>query len=92
MKCIFWVFEALLGGGALRHGLLLSDGAWTESYRDDANRHLFGQPGLTVLWAGASPGGGGNPGTCLPLVLGGVELDRIRATLSRGAEALAKAG
>lgn len=75
------------------HCLLLADGAWSESYLDDANRHLFDNAALTALVGG--------PGTfaptrndgraCLPIVTEGQELERVRARLHARSRRFSKA-
>lgn len=65
-----------------RHSVLLSEGAPSESYREDGNRHLFGVPGLTLLGLPAPRGAGPTP--CAPLLAeGDAALGRIRASIAR---------
>lgn len=73
-----------------RHGLLLSDGAWSESYREAGNRHLFDNAGLTVM-ASAAPSPPEHVGVaCLPILRDGPRLAGIHrrlAALSQSREA-----
>jgi Ca2+-binding RTX toxin-like protein len=68
------------------HGLLLSEGAVTESYLDDGNRHLFDNGAVTALSADfAALRGNGiyAAKACAPLVEeGDVALARIRARIA----------
>lgn len=71
------------------HGLLVSDGAVTESYLDNGNRHNFDNHSVTAMVKDFgtpqrdAPAGRG----CLPVLREGAALDRIRARL--GARAMA---
>jgi hypothetical protein len=73
-----------------RHGLLLSDGAWSESYREAGNRHLFDNAGLTVMPT-AIPSPPKQSGVaCLPILRDGPRLASIHrrlAALSRPRQA-----
>ncbi|MBR0648750.1 Hint domain-containing protein [Roseomonas terrae] len=73
-----------------KHGLLLSDGAWSESYLDDDNRHLFGNGTLAVLLHGADAlvARHKDNRSCLPVLRSGPALDRIRVALSLRAQSL----
>lgn len=68
------------------HGLLVSEGAVTESYFDDGNRHLFDNAGLTAFaidFAAFRPNGRYAEAACAPLVAeGDTALERIRAQLA----------
>ena len=65
-----------------RHGLLLSDGAWSESYRESGNRHLFDNAGLTVM-ASAALSQPEQMGTaCLPILREGPRLAGIHGRLA----------
>lgn len=76
------------------HGLLLSDGTWSESYRDHGNRHLFNNASILTI-AGAFDGAGTHRASdapaCLPIVRDGLALERIRLTTARHAAALDQA-
>lgn len=64
-----------------RHGLLLSDGAWSESYRESGNRHLFDNAGLTVMARAAPPPEQAGV-ACLPILRDGPRLARIHGRLA----------
>jgi hypothetical protein len=68
-----------------RHGLLVSDGALTESYLDDGNRHLFEAPGIVPLapdFATGRPAGCAGQEPCAPVLAEGDEaLQAIRIRL-----------
>ena len=68
------------------HGLLVSEGAVTESYFDDGNRHLFDNAGLTAFaidFAAHRPNGRYAQGACAPVVAeGDAALEQIRARLA----------
>jgi hypothetical protein len=51
-----------------RHGLLVSEGALTESYLDDGNRHLFDTPGLVPIDAGFATRRGGTADAFAPVL------------------------
>jgi Ca2+-binding RTX toxin-like protein len=76
------------------HGLLLSEGTWSESYLDDGNRHAFNNLALTGLFldfeAGRSKGQYDDQ-ACLPVLRQGLRLDQIHARLMLRAQALARA-
>ncbi|MCA3418351.1 MAG: Hint domain-containing protein, partial [Roseomonas sp.] len=77
------------------HGLLLSEGTWSESYLDDGNRHAFNNAALTGLFldfeAGRSKGEYDHM-ACLPVLRQGLKLDEIHGRLALRAEELARAG
>jgi len=74
------------------HGLLLSDGLWTESYLEDGNRHVFNNAALTGLFldfeAGRSKGQYDHQ-ACLQVLRQGLKLDEIHGRLAIRAEDLA---
>jgi Ca2+-binding RTX toxin-like protein len=73
------------------HGLLLSEGTWSESYLDDGNRHAFNNAALTGLFldfeAGRSNGEYDHM-ACLPVLRQGLKLDEIHGRLALRAEEL----
>ena len=73
------------------HGLLLSEGTWSESYLDDGNRHAFNNAALTGLFldfeAGRSKGQYDHL-ACLPVLRQGLKLDEIHGRLALRAEVL----
>jgi hypothetical protein len=75
------------------HGLLLSEGTWSESYLDDDNRHAFNNAALTGLFldfeAGRSKGQYDHR-ACLPVLRQGLKLDEIHGRLALRAEELAR--
>jgi hypothetical protein len=75
------------------HGLLLSEGTWSESYLDDDNRHAFNNAALTGLFldfeAGRSKGQYDHQ-ACLPVLRQGLKLDEIHGRLALRAEELAR--
>ena len=75
------------------HGLLLSEGTWSESYLDDGNRHAFNNAALTGLFldfeAGRSKGQYDHR-ACLPVLRQGLKLDEIHGRLALRAEELAR--
>jgi len=77
------------------HGLLLSEGTWSESYLDDGNRHTFNNAALTGLFldfeAGRSKGQYDHR-ACLPVLRQGLKLDEIHGRLALRAGELARAG
>ncbi|MCA3416820.1 MAG: Hint domain-containing protein [Roseomonas sp.] len=77
------------------HGLLLSEGTWSESYLDDGNRHAFKNAALTGLFldfeAGRSKGEYDHM-ACLPVLRQGLKLDEIHGRLALRAEVLPRAG
>ncbi len=74
------------------HGLLLSEGTWSESYLDDGNRHAFNNAALTGLFldfeAGRSQGQYDHE-ACLPVLRQGLKLDEIHGRLAHRAQELA---
>ncbi|MCA3365107.1 MAG: Hint domain-containing protein [Roseomonas sp.] len=75
------------------HGLLLSEGLWTESYLDDGNRHAFNNAALTGLFLDfeAKRSAGQYDGrACLPVLRDGLQLDLIHGRIALRAEALAR--
>jgi hypothetical protein len=75
------------------HGLLLSEGTWSESYLDDGNRHAFNNAALTGLFldfeAGRSKGQYDHR-ACLPVLRQGLKLDEIHGRIALRAEELAR--
>jgi Ca2+-binding RTX toxin-like protein len=75
------------------HGLLLSEGTWSESYVDDGNRHAFNNAAMTGLFldfeAGRSKGQYDDQ-ACLPVLRQGLRLDEIHGRLALRAEELAR--
>jgi hypothetical protein len=75
------------------HGLLLSEGTWSESYLDDGNRHAFNNAAMTGLFldfeAGRSKGQYDHR-ACLPVLRQGLKLDEIHGRLALRAEELAR--
>jgi hypothetical protein len=75
------------------HGLLLSEGTWSESYLDDGNRHAFNNAAMTGLFldfeAGRSKGQYDHR-ACLPVLRQGLRLDEIHGRILRRAERLAR--
>jgi hypothetical protein len=67
------------------HGLLLSEGAWSENYLDDGNRHAFNNAALTGLFldfeAGRSKGEYDDQ-ACLPVLRQGLKLDEIHGRIA----------
>ena len=75
------------------HGLLLSEGLWTESYLDDGNRHAFNNASLTGLFLdfeGGRSAGQYDDRACLPVLRQGLKLDLIHGRIALRAEALAR--
>lgn len=73
------------------HGLLVAEGAVSESYFDDGNRKQFDNYGITTLFKDfESERGNGRyaEAACYPLLLDGAPLDRIRARLDGRAAAV----
>jgi hypothetical protein len=75
------------------HGLLLSEGTWSESYLDDGNRHAFNNAAMTGLFldfeAGRSKGQYDHQ-ACLPVLRQGLKLDEIHGRLALRADELAQ--
>ena len=77
------------------HGLLLSEGTWSESYLDDGNRHAFNNTALTGLFLDFEAGrsqGQYDQLACLPVLRQGLKLDEIHGRLALRAEDLALGG
>jgi hypothetical protein len=76
------------------HGLLLSEGTWSESYFDDGNRHAFNNAALTGLFldfeAGRSKGEYDHM-ACLPVLRQGLKLDEIHGRIALRAREVARA-
>ncbi len=75
------------------HGLLLSEGTWSESYLDDGNRDAFNNTAMTGLFldfeAGRSKGQYDDQ-ACLPVLRQGLKLDEIHGRLALRAAELAQ--
>jgi hypothetical protein len=74
------------------HGLLLSEGTWSESYLDDGNRHAFNNAAMTGLFLDFEAGrsiGQYDHQACLPVLRQGLKLDEIHGRLALRAEELA---
>ncbi|MFN6251467.1 MAG: Hint domain-containing protein, partial [Acetobacteraceae bacterium] len=77
------------------HGLLLSDGLWTESYLEDGNRHVFNNAALTGLFLDFEAGrskGQYDARACLPVLRHGLKLDLIQGRIALRAEEPAQIG
>jgi hypothetical protein len=75
------------------HGLLLSEGTWSESYLDDGNRHAFNNAAMTGLFLDFEAGrsaGQYDQQACLPVLRQGLKLDEIHGRLLRRATELAR--
>jgi hypothetical protein len=75
------------------HGLLLSDGLWTESYLEDGNRHVFNNAALTGLFLDFEAGrsaGQYDARACLPVLRQGLKLEMIQGRIALRAEELAR--
>ena len=75
------------------HGLLLSEGTWSESYLDDGNRHAFNNAAITGLFLDFEAGrskGQYDAQACLPVLRQGLKLDEIHGRLALRAEDLAR--
>lgn len=70
------------------HGLLVSDGAVTESYFDDGNRQRFDNLDVTVLFGDFAAGARYDVEACRPVLRDGPLLDALRARIALRAEAL----
>jgi Ca2+-binding RTX toxin-like protein len=67
------------------HGLLLSEGTWSESYLDDGNRHAFNNAAMTGLFLDFEVGrskGQYDHRACLPVLRQGLKLDEIHGRLA----------
>ena len=76
------------------HGLLLSEGTWSESYLDDGNRHAFNNAAMTGLFLDFEAGrskGQYDAQACLPVLRHGLKLDTIHGRIALRAEELALA-
>jgi hypothetical protein len=76
------------------HGLLLSEGTWSESYLDDGNRHAFNNAAMTGLFLdfeAVRSKGQYDGQACLPVLRHGLKLDEIHGRLALRAEELALA-
>jgi hypothetical protein len=76
------------------HGLLLSEGLWSESYLDDGNRHAFNNAGLTGLFLdfeAERSAGQYDKQACLPVLRDGLALDLIHGRIALRGEGLARA-
>jgi Ca2+-binding RTX toxin-like protein len=76
------------------HGLLLSEGLWSESYLDDGNRHAFNNAGLTGLFLdfeAERSAGQYDKQACLPVLREGLALDLIHGRIALRGEGLARA-
>ena len=76
------------------HGLLVSEGAVSESYFDDGNRKHFDNYGITTLFkdfASERSNGRYAEAACYPLLEGGEALERIRTRLAARAAAVESA-
>jgi Ca2+-binding RTX toxin-like protein len=75
------------------HGLLLSEGTWSESYLDDGNRDAFNNTAMTGLFldfeAGRSKGQYDDQ-ACLPVLRQGLKLDEIHGRIALRAAELAQ--
>jgi hypothetical protein len=74
------------------HGLLVAEGAVSESYFDDDNRKHFDNYGLTTLFKDFETerhNGRYAEAACYPLLLDGVPLERIRARVAARASSVA---
>jgi Ca2+-binding RTX toxin-like protein len=75
------------------HGLLLSDGAWSESYLDDGSRRYFDNVALTRLYLDFEANrskGQYDDRACLPVLRKGLKLDMILGRIALRAEELAR--
>jgi len=75
------------------HGLLLSEGAWSESYLDDGSRQHFNNAALTGLYLdfeASRSQGQYDDRACLPVLRQGLKLDLIHGRIALRAEALRK--
>ena len=76
------------------HGLLIAEGAASESYFDDGNRKHFDNYGITTLFkdfASERSNGRYAEAACYPLLEGGEALERIRTRLAARAAAVESA-
>jgi len=76
------------------HGLLLSEGTWSESYLDDGNRHAFNNTAITGLFLDFEAGrsvGQYDQQACLPVLRQGLKLEEIHGRLTLRASELTRA-
>jgi hypothetical protein len=76
------------------HGLLLSEGTWSESYLDDGNRHTFNNTAMTGLFLDfeiSRSKGQYDHQACLPVLRQGLKLDEIQGRILLRAAELARA-
>jgi Ca2+-binding RTX toxin-like protein len=76
------------------HGLLLADGAWSESYLEDGNRQHFNNASLTGLFLDFEAGrsaGQYDARACLPVLRHGLKLELIQGRIAIRAEELVQA-
>jgi len=76
------------------HGLLLADGAWSESYLEDGNRQHFNNASLTGLFLDFEAGrsaGQYDDRACLPVLRQGLKLELIQGRIALRAEELVQA-
>ncbi|NBS45077.1 MAG: hypothetical protein EBT34_15360, partial [Acetobacteraceae bacterium] len=74
------------------HGLLLSEGAWSESYLDDGSRQHFNNAALTGLYLdfeASRSQGQYDDRACLPVLRQGLKLDLIHGRIALRAEEMA---
>ena len=78
------------------HGLLVAEGAVTESYFDDGNRRHFDGLGATTLFKDFAPGGRYDREACCPVLREGAALESLRRRIAargqRGPAARAERG
>jgi hypothetical protein len=77
------------------HGLLLSEGTWSESYLDDGNRNAFNNAALTGLFLDFEAGrsqGQYDDRACLPVLRQGLKLIEIHGRIALRAEELRQTG
>ncbi len=75
------------------HGLLLSEGTWSESYLDDGNRDAFNNTAMTGLFLDFEAGrskGQYDQLACLPVLRQGLKLDEIHGRVALRAQELAR--
>jgi hypothetical protein len=76
------------------HGLLLSEGTWSESYMDDGNRHAFNNAAMTGLFLdfeAERSAGQYDQQACLPVLRQGLKLEEIHGRLALRASELTRA-
>ena len=75
------------------HGLLLSEGTWTESYLEDGNRQCFNNAALMGLYLdfeAARSAGQYDARACLPVLRQGLKLDLIHGRIALRGEEMAQ--